>query len=179
MNWSVVWEAVAAVGTMLAVVWAVITTVTERRKRSAVEKELTAEKAASRVAKRREQAEHVAVWIDTEQVSVPAKLGRGFDMSVAVVGNYSSAPIFLVAVTGDAVLSDKSFVIEHVNVVPPVPDPWTASLGDADEYRGELLVHVEFSDVAGVRWRRSSNGDLEELPDQRPQHDTRITEVGV
>jgi len=167
--WSVVWEAVAAVGTIGAVGWAVYTTLAERRKRTRAEQELTAEKAASRTAKRREQADHVAVWFDRNDVQVFPGSAQTFENSFVVVGNYSSAPIFNVSVSGEALVSGKSFTFEHANVIPPAPEPWTAPLRDAADYFGELLVCVRFQDVAGVVWQRWSNGDLEEMARERPQ----------
>ncbi|MEU4388922.1 hypothetical protein [Promicromonospora sp. NPDC023805] len=175
-EWSVVWEGVAAVGTMLAVVWAVFTTLTERRKRSAVEKELTKEQATSRVAKRREQPEHVAVWFEEEYRSLfgggPPSGGKpdlASPHGTAFVGNYSGAPIFNVSVSAEAVLSEESFQLGFTNVVPPGPEPWSVDLAGAAGHGGELLMHVEFQDVAGVRWRRSSGGGLEEMPSRLPQ----------
>lgn len=168
-EWSVVWEGIAAIGTMGAVGWAVYTTLAERRKRSVAEHELTAEKTASRVAKHREQAEHVAVWFDT--YTTPSfESGGTVDLVIgaAKVGNYSSAPIFNAVVSGEAWLSEETFALGHARVVPPGSEPWSASLGRAAEYASELLLQVEFQDVAGVWWRRTSHGNLQELPG-RPQ----------
>lgn len=164
MNWSVLWEAVAAIGTMGAVGWAVYTTLAERRKRTEAERELTAEKASSRVAKRREQANHLAIWHTKKQIQgvrngrvAPVMTGR------AHVGNYSSAPIFNAFVSAEALLSKKTFQLGYTNVVPPGSESWSVPLGEAAEYTGELLLNVVFQDVAGVTWRRFSNGYLEEV----------------
>lgn len=164
MNWSVFWEAIAAVGTVGAVVWAVYTTLAERRKRTEAEQELTAEKASSRVAKRREQANHVGIWHTQKQVQ-GIRDGRVASVAAgrAHVGNYSSAPIFNAFVSAEALLSKKTFQIGYTNVVPPGSDPWVVSLGGAAEYTGELMLNVVFQDVAGVTWRRFSNGHLEEI----------------
>jgi hypothetical protein len=163
-EWSVVWEAVAAVGTMGAVGWAVYTTLAERRKRSETEDALTKEQAASRMAKRRQQAEHVAVWFEMESLRLVAR-GRpeGAPWGTALVGNYSSAPIFNVAVSAEAVAAGKRFALGNTNVVPPGAEPWRNDLGEAADHRAQLRLCVEFQDVAGVRWRRWSNGDLEDV----------------
>lgn len=162
--WSVVWEGVAAVGTMGAVGWAVYTTLAERRKRSQTEVALTEEQAASRMAKRREQAEHVAVWFEMESLRlVSRERPEGAPSGFALVGNYSSAPIFNVAVSAEAVVAGRRFALGSTNVVPPGTEPWWKGLGEAAEHRAQLRLCVEFQDVAGVRWRRWSNGDLEDV----------------
>jgi hypothetical protein len=164
-EWSVVWEAVAAVGTVGAVGWAVFTTLAERRKRTEAERELTAEKAASREAKRREQADHVAVWFDVS-VGVLGATGtaeRSTLQGSVFVGNYSGAPIFNVEVFGVATYSNEVFELGYLGVIPPGSDPWSDSLGAAAEYEHELRVHADFQDVAGVWWRRTSVGKLEEI----------------
>jgi hypothetical protein len=164
VTWSVVWEAVAAVGTVGAVVWAVYTTLTERQKRTETQDALTEEQAASRMAKRREHAEHIAVWFEMDHLRRVARGRPGGVLSgTALVGNYSSAPIFNVAVSAEAVVAGKRFALGNTNVVPPGNDPWRMDLGEAAEYRGQLRLCVDFQDVAGVRWRRWSNGDLEDV----------------
>lgn len=175
--WSVLWEAIAAIGTVGAVGWAMYTTITERRKRTDAENALTAEKASSRIAKRREQAEHVAVWFEVEDLTMA--VGDTFHSTPygkALVGNYSGAPIFNVVVSGDAWLSEQAWVdLGHTRVVPPGSEPWSTDLDGAAEYANELLVQVDFHDVAGVRWRRTSEGKLEEVPGSGPVPSTAAT----
>lgn len=166
-EWSLLWEAVAAVGTVVAVGWAVITTISEQRKRTDAENALTEEKAASRNAQRRGQADHIAVRFEVlpRPVLVIGRDGarHATTRGSAFVGNYSSAPVFNIVVAGEARQAEKIFELGDRNLVPPGSEPWEVDLRDAAEHANELALRVEFSDVAGVRWRRWSNGELEEI----------------
>ena len=177
IEWGNVAEWVGAIGTVGALVAAVLllrkelTSLEVDRKAQAEEREARAEE---RELQRREHARTVAVWLDDREVAYMPDV-TGFDTKVHVK-NASSWPVdncvaYLIHPVGgpldDPDHPDHLPALELVVGTLPPGETVTETVGQECIDRERvifpgLVAEVAFTDSAGIHWRRRVDGSLEE-----------------
>lgn len=136
--------------------------------------------------RRRAQADKVAAWCDRYDYSpaVPARAYSSGGTSVVTSGtprpdwqyflrNFSDVPVYDVVVLFR--IGEHSLGTDVVDVLPPDGEPFTRAVPEhvrreatsAATEHGEIIrCVVSFRDAAGRRWRRWTNGQLKEEPNE-------------
>jgi hypothetical protein len=195
--WSTIWEAVGAVGTVAAVLWAVFTTIHERRKRTDAENRLALEQRHTRDAERRGQANRIVGWIAIQPTGPRDRLlPEPLYARTLHVANNSDSPAFDVRATvmeSNVPLGadDKPLDPDDVDAEselqfsllqtprllvtnhhwPVLPSGVHEIEVGAKHNRPTLRLRLCFRDAAGVEWLRTSDGTLKEV-----QPDTAVSD---
>lgn len=170
------WPVLDAIGSFGALVFAVAVAVWSEvgRRKAAAELKETRERQektqrAHDAAARRSQAELVIAWFEHRVVDRRATLD-GSDIVATrpfvFMVNNSEMPIFDVHIVAVATVSNAQIEAERTPVVPagtgvhkyPVPESHAPTVDD------EMAVVMTFRDLAGVRWERTQDGALREVP---------------
>lgn len=160
-----------AVASAAAVIWAVLSTLHERRERKAAQNALQKERGESREAAKRDQAQHLVGWFEhvvTDHIEEPDDDLVMWEIPVEwqptmYVGNHSGAPVFDVQVTIIRIRDDRRVGTWRRKVLAPGSTWKELRPDDADIHQQDVRVEVVFRDVAGRRWTRHDDGRLEEL----------------
>lgn len=168
-NW---WEALSAIGTMLAVFVSLSLAWAEGRRARRAEATLEKERSDHARSARRATASLVAAWAENDYVV--ASDGTHYDRTVTVhVSNASAEPVFNVHVTVG--VEDPPVQIGPLSVPVPIPvlaagqsRSWdvTAGILSRSEPYGvgaipaDPVAMILFTDAQGVRWERRFDGTL-------------------
>lgn len=178
-NWSTVWEAAGAIGTVGALAFALHVALEERKERNRENARLAAALEADALERRRAQALSVVVASQTRRTRVgPRPEGDDtseplFHTHEAIAWNTSDLPVFRFAlaveipyraVEGcDGSIGDEDFAcLWAATAVAPGEDK-TVEFKRVDGGDLDGRVFAEFTDVNGVRWRRYETGELVEM----------------
>lgn len=165
-----------AIGTLAAVVVAVLAVrhesaarqrAEERAERAEAQREAAAAARAAQDADaqhqaRRAQALQVIAWVEHQEVSDPLWLNSGAGTTpihTLFLVNHSTAPVFDVELGTFDAARNQDATLASFQVVPAGGTKQLVQQGAGDT----LMGLVTFRDLAGVRWRRFATGRLAEL----------------
>lgn len=173
------WEAFTAVGTVAAVVVAILISLTDgRRSRRALNR--------ARQSADERTATLVSAWIETTYI--PARNGTRYEkVSVIKVSNEGDEPVYDVAV--NIALQSPFRQIGPLAVPSPLPTlaprsvrEWDISAGllahetsDGSHALAEPVARIIFTDPRRQRWQRNYAGYLEQAPEEQPRVNTDLT----
>ncbi|WP_123814375.1 hypothetical protein [Myceligenerans xiligouense] len=152
-----------AAASSAAVIWAVLSTLHERRERKAAQDALQTERREAREAATRVQADRVVAWYESvaddrvkeyDGGAINPRVGR---RQTLFVQNHSDAPVFDVNV----VMVDDEHrrnEIYRAKVLPP--GNIKHDLGIRSDIP-DLMIVMYFNDLAGLRWERCDIGHAE------------------